>query len=292
MRPSAKVMASDSAFIHAIISTSPVSAHWAIAGTRPSALYRTSASSAAAGEMTRPDGPSAGWSCAEVSFAPGVTESTVPSCPVALETVSLETLDGVTLEADVIWADTESGTARAFVVIGHPHPAYGGDRHNHVVRALQWAAHRAGCHSITPDFRGAGGSLGEHDNGDAERLDLAAACEFVAMAEDDMPVVMAGYSFGSVVAMNVSNPAIAGWLAVAPPVGMMANRPTAANSHRPKHLLLPRHDQFTTAEALRAATADWTATAVTVLESVDHFIAAGAEEACAAALDALLTEVL
>ena len=74
----------------------------------------------------------------------------------ALETVSLETLDGVTLEADVIWADTESGTARAFVVIGHPHPGYGGDRHNHVVRALQWAAHRAGCHSITPDFRGAG----------------------------------------------------------------------------------------------------------------------------------------
>lgn len=209
-----------------------------------------------------------------------------------LETVSLGTLDGVTLEADVVWADTDHGTARAFVVIGHPHPLHGGTRHDHVVRAIQRAAHGAGCHSITPDFRGSGNSMGEHDNGDAERLDLAAACEFVAMAEDDMPVIMAGYSFGSVVAMNVSNPAIMGWLAVAPPVAMISSRPTAANSHRPKHLLLPRHDQFTSEEALRTATADWTATTITVLESVDHFITAGAEDACSAALGALLRETL
>ena len=38
--------------------------------------------------------------------------------------------------------------------------------------------------------------------------------------------------------------------------------------------------------------ADWTNTTVTPIESVDHFIAAGAEVACAAALDALLTDVL
>ena len=37
---------------------------------------------------------------------------------------------------------------------------------------------------------------------------------------------------------------------------------------------------------------DWTNTSVTVLESVDHFIAAGAEEACSSALDALLADVL
>jgi hypothetical protein len=83
-----------------------------------------------------------------------------------------------------------------------------------------------------------------------------------------------------------------GWLAVAPPVAMMSSRPTAANSHRPKHLLLPRHDQFTSEEALRSATADWAATTVTVLESVDHFITAGADDACSTALDALLHEAL
>ena len=208
----------------------------------------------------------------------------------ALETVSLETIDGVRLEADVIWA--ENAVPRAFVVVGHPHPLYGGDRHNHVVRAIQWAAHRAGCHSITPDFRGAGASYGEHDNGDSERLDLAAACEFIDLVEDSVPVIMAGYSFGSVVGLNVSNPAIAGWLAVAPPVAMMSTRPTAASHHAPKRILLPRHDQYSTEDAMVSLVSDWTNTHVTMLESVDHFIAAGAEDTCCTALDALLADVL
>ena len=220
----------------------------------------------------------------------GAMPSTVPSCPVALETVSLETIDGVRLEADVIWADAVA--PRAFVVVGHPHPLYGGDRHNHVVRAIQWAAHRAGCHSIAPDFRGAGASFGDHDNGNSERLDLAAACEFIDLVEDAVPVIMAGYSFGSVVGLNVSNPSIAGWLAVAPPVTMMSTRPTAASHHAPKRILLPRHDQFSSADAMLSLVSDWTNTSVTMLESVDHFIAAGAEEACSSALDALLADVL
>ena len=208
----------------------------------------------------------------------------------ALETVSLETIDGVRLEADVIWSGADA--PRAFVVVGHPHPLYGGDRNNHVVRAIQWAAHEAGCHSIAPDFRGAGMSPGEHDNGDAERLDLAAAGEFIDLVEDSVPVIMAGYSFGAVVGLNVSSPAISGWLAVAPPVAMMSMRPTAASHHAPKRILLPRHDQFSSGDAMAELVADWTNTTVTPIESVDHFIAAGAEVACAAALDALLTDVL
>lgn len=220
----------------------------------------------------------------------GAMGSTVPSCPVALETVSLETIDGVRLEADVIWA--AAGAPRAFVVVGHPHPLHGGDRHSHVVRAIQYAAHRAGCHSIAPDFRGAGGSFGDHDNGDSERLDLAAACEFIDLVENAVPVIMAGYSFGSVVGLNVSNPAISGWLAVAPPTAMMTPRPLAASHHAPKRILLPRHDQFSSVDAMEATVAGWANTTVTVLESVDHFIAAGAEDACCAALDLLLDEVL
>jgi alpha/beta superfamily hydrolase len=214
---------------------------------------------------------------------------TVPCAAVTPETVSLETIDGVRLEADIVWAAAPQPLA--FVVIGHPHPQYGGDRHNHVVRALQTAAFAAGCHSIAPDFRGAGGSFGDHDNGDSERLDLAAACQMIDLVEDSVPVVMAGYSFGSVVAMNVTTPDIAGWLAVAPPVPMMTDGVLAAASHRPKHILLPRHDQFSTVEAIDALTSTWANTTVTVLESVDHFIAAGAEDACTAGLSAILARI-
>lgn len=201
------------------------------------------------------------------------------------ETVSLSTIDGLELAADVVWAD---GDARGFVVIGHPHPAHGGDRWNNVVRSIQEASAACGCHSIAPDFRGAGQSAGEHDGGGAERLDLAAACDFAGLVEESLPIVMAGYSFGAAVGLNVSYPSVAGWLAVAPPVSMLQPAPVAAHDHRPKHILLPRHDQFSTVEAMLACTAGWNSTSVTVMEGVDHFIATGASAQCRDALEALL----
>lgn len=202
------------------------------------------------------------------------------------ETVSLQTIDGVMLEADVIRSDSD--VPRAFVVIGHPHPLHGGDRMNNVVRAIQSAAHRLGCHSIAPDFRGAGGSMGSHDGGVSERLDLAAACELAAFVEDDVPVIMAGYSFGAAVSLDVVHASIAAWLAVAPPAMMLTGPPVAASSHLPKHILMPEHDQFTTMDGISAAVEGWRNTNVSMIRGVDHFIAAGAEDICKSALESLL----
>ena len=186
------------------------------------------------------------------------------------ETVFLETLDGVHIEAGIVRSDAQQ--PRATVVIGHPHPLYGGDRTNHVVRALQQAAWEHDCRSIAINFRGVGYSSGEYDNGDAERLDLVAACELADMVEPDAPVVMAGYSFGAVVALNVTHPHITSWIGIAPPVPMMGSGPTSRSHHRPKFLFTPEHDQFTSPDQLREHVSTWTATSLTVLSSVDHFI--------------------
>jgi alpha/beta superfamily hydrolase len=211
---------------------------------------------------------------------------TVPSSPMGVETVYLETIDGVGVEADLIRSDADS--VRAVVIIGHPHPLHGGDRFNHVVQAMQRAAENAACHSIAVDFRGVGNSGGFHDNGDAERLDLAAACELADLIETDCPIIMTGYSFGSVVGLNVSNPWIAGWIAIAPAAGLMTSIPGAASSPRRKILVVPEHDQFTTPEALRTLVASWTNTEIVELSGVDHFIATGTDELCAQVLTQML----
>lgn len=203
-----------------------------------------------------------------------------------VETVYLETIDGVAVEADLIRSDAP--IVRAVVVIGHPHPLHGGDRFNHVVQAMQRAAANADCHSIAVDFRGVGNSGGFHDNGDAERLDLAAACELADLIETDCPIIMTGYSFGSVVGLNVSNPWIAGWIAIAPPVTLMSSTPGAASSPRPKVLVAPEHDQFTTPDAMRDAVAKWNNTEVFHALAIDHFIATGSDEICAQALSRIL----
>ena len=205
------------------------------------------------------------------------------------ETVFLETLDGVAVEADVIRTDAQK--VRAIVVIGHPHPLYGGDRFNHVVQAMQSAAYAADCHSIAVDFRGVGNSGGMHDDGDSERLDLAAACELADMLEEDCPIVMTGYSFGGVVALNVSHPLIAGWIAIAPPAQMMTHSPLAAQKNGSKIVLAPEHDQFTTPAHMKEVTSTWKNTHVVELPNVDHSIGIGATDACASALQQILNSL-
>lgn len=198
------------------------------------------------------------------------------------ETVFLETLDGVHIEAGIVRSDAHK--PRATVVVGHPHPLYGGDRTNHVVRALQQAAWELDCHSIAVNFRGVGHSSGEHDNGDAERLDLVAACELADMIEPDAPIVMAGYSFGAVVALNVTHPHISSWIGIAPPVPLMGSGPTARTHHRPKYLFAPEHDQFSSPDDLRGYVSQWTSTTLEILPSVDHFIQVHALECARAAI--------
>ncbi|MEI8286464.1 MAG: alpha/beta fold hydrolase [Actinomycetes bacterium] len=199
-----------------------------------------------------------------------------------VETVYLDTIDGIQIEADLV--RTDAFPARAIVIIGHPHPLYGGDRFNPVVRAMQEAAASLACHSIAIDFRGVNNSGGVHDDGDSERLDLAAACELADMIEPECPIIMTGYSFGSMVALNVTNPWIAAWIAVAPPLPMMTSTPISAQNSRPKILIAPEHDQFTVPASLREATSNWTNTTVIELSNVDHFIAVGARDACHQAL--------
>ena len=218
-----------------------------------------------------------------------LTVSTVPSCPVGVETIYLETIDGINVEADLVRTDAD--LVRAVVIIGHPHPLYGGDRFNHVVRAMQDVALGLDCHSIAVDFRGVNNSGGSHDDGDSERLDLAAACELSDLIAPEVPIIMTGYSFGSVVGLNVSNPWIAGWIAIAPPAQMMKSLPSAANNPRRKIIIAAEHDQFTTPDEMAAAISTWDNSQIILAPGVDHSFAVNAATLCNSALSQLLETI-
>ena len=218
-----------------------------------------------------------------------LTVSTVPSCLVGVETIYLETIDGISVEADLVRTDAEH--VRAVVIIGHPHPLYGGDRFNHVVRAMQEVALGLDCHSIAVDFRGVNNSGGFHDEGDSERLDLAAACQLSDLIAPEVPIIMTGYSFGSVVGLNVSNPWIAGWIAVAPPAMMLKTLPSAANNPRPKILIAAEHDQFTTPDEMTTAVSTWSNCEIILAPGVDHSFAVNAGALCNTALSRLLETI-
>jgi len=183
--------------------------------------------------------------------------------------VWVETQDGESLAADVVLPPG----ARAGVVVCHPHPLFGGDRHNPVVEIIFQAAAAAGMAALRFDFRGVGHSSGEHGEGEAERLDAAAGLDTLAALLPDASLLLAGYSFGADVALTVAHPRLYGWLAVAPPLRLFApSAYLAGTDHRPKRLLVPEHDQYDPPDQAQARTAGWTATEIDVIALGDHFL--------------------
>lgn len=205
----------------------------------------------------------------------------------AIEThqVTLHTADGLRLSGDLRTADT----ARAAAVVCHPHPQYGGDRDNSVVATLFDALPRVGVDVLRFDFRGVGDSEGTHGGGVDERLDVAAALTHLRERVDrrDLPLLLTGYSFGAAVALDTVHPDLVGWLAVAPPLAMMRGARAAGSDSRPKHLLVPGHDQFSPPGPTADAVADWLAVTTTVLPSADHFLAGHLDRVAAWAVDAV-----
>jgi hypothetical protein len=200
---------------------------------------------------------------------------------VAIDTLGFETLDGCWLEGDLDVADLGAGA----LVMCHPHPLYGGNRHHHVVDAVCRAGARAGLTTLRFDFRGVGASTGRHDGAGGERLDVLAALELVEPLAGSGPLITAGYSFGAMTALDVAHPATTAWLAIAPPVPMMSAPPVAAFDPRPTYCLVPAHDQYSPPEVTAAVVSAWSATTLEVIESADHFLAgqAGDIEAAVAA---------
>jgi uncharacterized protein len=97
----------------------------------------------------------------------------------------------------------EQATRAALVC--HPHPLYGGTLHNKVVFHTMKALNSFGYPVLRFNFRGAGLSQGEHDNGDGEIEDVRLALDWLDR-EFHLPLIFAGFSFGAAVGLRVACP--------------------------------------------------------------------------------------
>lgn len=116
-------------------------------------------------------------------------------------------IDGPAGRIDVAVDRPEGGPARGLAVVAHPHPLYGGTRDNKVVQTLARALLALGHVCWRPDFRGVGASEGTYDEGRGETDDLLAVVAAARAAEpggDALPLVLAGFSFGSAVQSRVA----------------------------------------------------------------------------------------
>lgn len=86
---------------------------------------------------------------------------------------------------------------RGIALIAHPHPLGGGANTNKVAYTLARTFISLGYAAFRPNFRGVGASEGLHDEGHGETDDLLIVLEEAKRRCGDLPVALAGFSFGA-----------------------------------------------------------------------------------------------
>jgi alpha/beta superfamily hydrolase len=142
------------------------------------------------------------------------------------------------------------GSRRAGVVC-HPHPLYGGNMNNPVVRAVEEGLQRAGYSTLRFNFRGTGESTGSYSGGIGEGDDLRAAGAYLLDKTGAEQVALAGYSFGAMVILQTgpSLPAMSRLVAVAPPLSFL-NLGNLQLGRVPKLFIVGDQDQYCSANEL------------------------------------------
>jgi alpha/beta superfamily hydrolase len=94
---------------------------------------------------------------------------------------------------------------RAVAVVCHPHPLYGGTMDNKVVTTVARAFTEAGATTYRFNFRGVGATEGTHDEGRGETEDCLAVIAHAKRTTGELPLWLAGFSFGGAVAVKASS---------------------------------------------------------------------------------------
>lgn len=139
-------------------------------------------------------------------------------------------LDGPAGRLEALLNAGAENTTHAAVVC-HPHPLFGGTLHNKVVFHTMKALNSFGYPVLRFNFRGAGLSQGEHDNGIGEVDDVRTALDWLDK-EFHLPLFFAGFSFGAAVGLRAASPdvRVKAMIAVGTPV-----TPVAADTEMPRN---------------------------------------------------------
>jgi alpha/beta superfamily hydrolase len=166
-------------------------------------------------------------------------------------------------------------------VVCHPHPLFGGTMHNKVVYQTAKTLHRFGLPVLRFNFRGVGSSEGVHDKGPGEQADVAAALDFLAAEFPGVPLLLAGFSFGSWVGLRVGcgDPRVTHLIGLGLPVGDLVGERGFSyldDCAKPKLLVSGEFDQYGPPDQQNAVVAQFSPharelTSVAFIRGADHF---------------------
>jgi alpha/beta superfamily hydrolase len=99
--------------------------------------------------------------------------------------------------------EPEEGAPRATALVCHPHPQHGGTMHNKVVYRIARGLRRTGHAILRFNYRGVNLSEGSYAQGEGELEDARAALAYLRGRYPALPYTLAGFSFGSRIALRL-----------------------------------------------------------------------------------------
>ncbi|SMC72220.1 hypothetical protein SAMN02746065_10889 [Desulfocicer vacuolatum DSM 3385] len=157
------------------------------------------------------------------------------------------------------------------VILTHPHPEYGGNMDNVVVRTMEQAYLDNGYATLRFNFRGTGKSTGDYNTFFDLCADVTAATSFLK-AQGISNLAVAGYSFGSWVNAHTvfKKTAPLHQLLVSPPVSFMDFTDVSGFSH-PCFVICGDRDEYAHASELKGHLKRWNIRAFKEISGCDHF---------------------
>src|SRR5215813_2052107 len=112
-------------------------------------------------------------------------------------------LKGPAGKLEALLEEPEDRAPREVALVCHPHPKHGGTMHNKVVYRIARGLRSVGCVVLRFNYRGVNLSEGTYDNGEGELDDARACLAHLRERYPDLPLTLAGFSFGSRIVLRM-----------------------------------------------------------------------------------------
>lgn len=153
--------------------------------------------------------------------------------------------------------EPSEGLARGAAVVCHPHPIHGGTMHTKAVYRAAQGLNDAGLVTLRFNFRGVGTSTGSFDDGIGEQEDARAALNWLEEQYPHLPLVLGGFSFGSMVGLTVGSEddRVVALLGLGLPVDLddRYDYGFLGEARKPTLVVQGEHDEFGSGQAISEA---------------------------------------
>jgi len=163
---------------------------------------------------------------------------------------------------------------RAAAVVCHAHPLHGGMMHFKVIFRVAKALQEQGVAALRFNFRGVGRSEGTHDHGRGEQDDARTALGELERRYPGVPLLIAGFSFGAVVALRVaaSEARVRAVAALGLPIAHIDDLSFVSSIRQPRLFVQGGRDEFGGEDLIRRTVEPLPEPkSLVVVEGADHF---------------------